>query len=184
METYLINESIEKERIQLNFLQSLVHYRFSIILLLVSIFSITNGLQNVSTIDFDLNNFQTKISFFFVIVCLISFFYQRNRLKLISVETNEDVNFLIERIIELAKQKNWSIQSASHNYLILNTKRSFPVSRLFISESGGENIYVFYKSNRILVRSIFDFNKSNGFVLSKGENTQNETSVFLKINTK
>jgi hypothetical protein len=55
---------------------------------------------------------------------------------------------------------------------------------LFISESGGENIYVFYKSNRILVRSIFDFNKSNGFVLSKGENTQNETSVFLKINTK
>jgi hypothetical protein len=115
---------------------------------------------------------------------LISFFYQRNRLKLISVETNEDGNILIERIIELAKQKNWSIQSASHNYLILNTKRSFPVSRLFISESGGENIYVFYKSNRILVRSIFDFNKSNGFVLSKGENTQNETSVFLKINTK
>ena len=98
METYLINESIEKERIQLDFHQSLVHYRFSIILLLVSIFSITNGLQNVSTIDFDLNNFQTKISFFFVIVCLISFFYQRNRLKLISVETNEDGNFLIERI--------------------------------------------------------------------------------------
>jgi hypothetical protein len=74
METYLINESIEKERIQLNFLQSLVHYRFSIILLLVSIFSITNGLQNVSTIDFDLNNFQTKISFFFVIRMLDKFF--------------------------------------------------------------------------------------------------------------
>ena len=184
MESYLINESIEKERIHLNFQQTLVHYRFSILLLVVSIFSITNGLQNISTLDFDLNNIQTKISFFFIIVSLISFFYQRNQLKLISVETYEDGNYLFERIIELAKQKKWSIQSISHNYLILNTKRSFPVSRLFISESGGENIYVFYKPNRILIRSVFDFNKSRGFVVSKGENSQNESAIFLKLNTK
>ena len=65
--------------------------------------------------------------------------------------------------------------------LILKTNRSFPVTRVFISESGGENVYVFYKPNKILFRSVFDYKKSNGFVVSKGENNENETFICAKI---
>ncbi|NRT13621.1 hypothetical protein [Flavobacterium sp. 14A] len=181
MESNLIKESIEKERIQLKFYEYLIHYRLSILLFLVAIFSFTNGLQNISTIILKLNNIQTKIGFFFTILSVISFVYQRSRLKLLSVETNEDGLLLIEKVNELAKQKNWSVESQTKDALIIKTNRSYPTSRLFISESGGENVYVFYKPNKILIRSVFDFEKSNGFVVSKGENNENEKFIFTKI---
>ena len=40
---------------------------------------------------------------------------------------------------------------------------------------------MFLKPNKVLVRSIFDFKKSNGFVVSNGENNENEKYIIEKI---
>jgi hypothetical protein len=52
---------------------------------------------------------------------------------------------------------------------------------MFISKSGGEKIYVFLKLNKILLRSIFDLKKAHGFVVSSGENNENEQNILQKI---
>ena len=178
MQNNLIQESIKKGKIQLNLLETLLHCRVSVILLIVAIFSFTNGLKTISFTN--LNSVNIILGFAFIILSLISFLYQQNRLKLICIKTNQDNSVVIENITELARQKNWNLE-LENNALIIKTTR-LATSKIFISQSGGEKVYVFFKPDKtLLLRSIFDFKKSYGFVVSSGENNENEKYILQRI---
>ena len=174
----LLLKSIETEKIQLNLIETLAYYRLSVVLLIIPIFSFTNGLTDFSFHNLDF--FNISIGILFLALSCISFIYQRTRLKLIIVETNQKNSVLIERIIETAQKHNWEFESGK-NILLIKTTRSSSSVRYFMSKSGGETIYVFFKPKKILLRSLFDPKKSSGFVISSGENNSNEKSIINAI---
>ena len=179
MTNELIQRSIQNEKIQMSLSETLLHYRLSIVLLIITIFSVTDGFQNISSLKFDLS--YNKVGFIFFLLSVTSFFYQQNRLKLISLETNQNTAINIEKIIKLAKQKNWNIELNTKDALVIKTNRPFPYGRYFISKSWGEKIYVFFKPNKVLVRSIFDSGRGYDFVISSGENNENEKNILREI---
>jgi hypothetical protein len=180
MTNELIQKSIQKEKIQMSLSETFLHYRLSITLLIITIFSLTNGFQNVPSLKFDLS--YNKIGFIFFLLSVTSFYYQQNRLKLISLKTNQNSTINYEKIIELAKRKNWNIELNTKDALVIKTPRSsYGNGKYFINKSKGEKIYVFFKPNKVLLRSIFDYGKGYDFVISSGENNENEKNILREI---
>jgi hypothetical protein len=174
---YII-ESIKKQKIKLSLLQTLQYLRVSILFFIIALFSFTNGLTNFSFSK--LESFNISFGFTFIILSFTSFLYHQSRLKLTSIETNENSSSIIEKITALVREKNWEVESEK-NALFIKTNRPFSANKIFLSKSGGEKIYVFLKPNRILLRSIFDLKKCQGFVVSSGENNENEKIIISKI---
>lgn len=179
MTTIFIKSSIQKEKIQLNFWQTLAHNRLSIILMILAFFSFTNGFQNIPTFKSDI--IYNKFGFIFFMLSAISFFYQQSRLRLISLETDESPPNIIKKIIELSNHKAWDIEMCTEDALIIKTNRPLSLGRYFISKSHGEKIFVFLKPNKVLIRSIFDYERSYNFIISCGENNENEKNILREI---
>lgn len=179
MTSELIHKSIQNEKIQLSLSETFLHYRLSITLLIITIFSLTNGFQNIPSLNSDL--IYIKFGFLFFLLSATSFFYQQNRLKLKSLKTNLNTSTNFEKIIDLAKRKNWNIELKTKNALVIKTIRHHYHGRYFISKSKGEKIYVFFKPNKVLLRSTFDYGKGHSFVISSGENNENEKNILKEI---
>ncbi|MBS7787659.1 hypothetical protein KIH23_10150 [Flavobacterium sp. CYK-55] len=176
MNNYQILKSISNEKIHLSLFQSIEHYRVSILLFIVFAISFTNGLKTFTFSELESTN--VIICIIFAFLSLISFLYQKSRLKLISIRTEQNDLTVFEKITELAKQKDWKIELVEKNAMVINTNRPFSSGKVFISKSGGEKIFVFLKLNKILYRSIFDLKKGNVFVISSGENNENEKRIL------
>jgi hypothetical protein len=177
MNIELIQKSILKEEIQLDFIEKILYYKLSIILFVIAMFSLL--IYNESTLNFeiDFENTTFKIGTTLLVLSLISFLYQKSNLKLKSIIVKDAKEKIFERIFEIAKNNDWKIDCQSHNTIIFKTKRPFSPSRYFISKSYGEKIFVFFKPSEILLRSIYDFDLSYSFVVSSGENIENENYI-------
>jgi hypothetical protein len=177
MNIELIQKSILKQEIQLDFIEKILHYRLSIILFVIAIFSLLIYNESALNLEIDFENTTFKIATTFLLLSMISFLYQKSNLKLKSIIVKDTKEKVFERIFEIAKNKNWEIDFQSNNSIILKTKRPFSPARYFISKSYGEKIFIFFKPTEILLRSIHNFDKSYSFVVSSGENIENENYI-------
>lgn len=172
-----IQKSIRKHKIQLGFIEMILHYKLSIILFVIAMFSLL--IFNESTVNFeiDFENTSCKICLTLLPLSMISFLYQKSNLKLKSIKVKDTKEKIFEKIFDIAKNSNWEITSQSDNFIILTTKRPFSSSRYFISKSCGEKVFIFFKPTEILFRSIHDFDRCYNFVVSSGENIENENYI-------
>ena len=178
MESEIIRNSIEKEEIQLNILEKLIHYRLSILTFIIATFCCLSSYNNLMNFKSNLLEANFKIGLFLLVICLISFAFQKKKLKLKLWKLSDNKINVFENVIEIAKMKNWEIEFKNEKALILKTYRPFSSSRYFISKSFGEKIFIFKKHNNILFKSIYDLNRSSSFVVSNGENNENEMYIM------
>jgi bifunctional DNase/RNase len=177
MNNELIQKSILKQEIQLYSIEKMLHYKLSIILFVIAMFSLLIYNENRLKFEIDFENSSFKIGVILLLLSLISFLYQKSNLKLKAIIVKDSKDKVFERIIVIAKNNNWEIDCQTDNSIILKTKRPFSPSRYFISKSYGEKIFVFFKPTEILLRSIHDFDRSYSFVVSSGENIENENYI-------
>ncbi|AOW10532.1 hypothetical protein [Flavobacterium gilvum] len=177
MNLELIQKSIQRQEIQLDFIEKILHYRLSIILFVIAMFSLLICNESALNFEIDFGNTTFKIGTTLLLLSMISFLYQKSNLKLKSVTVKDTKEKVFEKIFEIAENNDWKIESQSDNSIIFKTKRPFSPSRYFISKSYGEKIFIFFKPTEILLRSIYDFDISYSFVVSRGENTNNENYI-------
>jgi multidrug transporter EmrE-like cation transporter len=178
MKNELIQQSIYKEKIQLTFSEKLIHYRLSIIIFIISIICLANVYESILSLNIDYGNIYIRIGFALIILSLISLVSQKLSLNLKKVEINETSKSLSEKILMVAKMRNWKIEHLNDNAIILTTSRPFSSGRYFVSKSFGEKVFVFFKPKEILLKSNHDLSKSLSFVVSSGENKENEKQIL------
>ena len=179
MKDNLVQETFRKEIIQLSFIEKLIYYRLSIFTFIVVLFCLTNGFQKISFSYINLEDIFFRLALIFLIISLISYFKQKHSLKLLKFKIAQTYSH--ENIINLARDKQWTVLLNQKNAIVLKTNREFQSSKYFITRSKGEIIYVFVKSGVLLIKSINDLSESFGFVIPNGENEENQKLIVKTI---
>jgi hypothetical protein len=173
MEENLIRDSIRKEELQLEFFEKLKYFRVPLLCFFVSLISFYQGFQNFSSFKFSF------VGFVFVILGIISFTTKLFRLKLISVENS--ASNVEENIMKLALERNWETELKNEKVIILKT---VPIKGyddyIVYNRNEGEKIYIFFKGEKILLRSIDNLDNF-AFKIQNGENLANENAVINRI---
>jgi hypothetical protein len=159
----------------------ILHYRLSIILFIIAMLSLLIFNENKANFEIPSKNTSFKIGTILLLLSMISFLFQKSNLKLKSIIVKDTKEKVFEKIFDIAKMNDWEIDCQSDNFIILKTKQPFSKSQYFISKSYGEKIFVFFKPTEILFRSIHDFDRSYSFVVSSGENIENENYIRRRI---
>lgn len=170
----LINKSIETGELQLEFWDKINHfsivlYSFAFavfVLLMVLFYQIydSTSIKNYGVLWF---------SPMFIIVGVIFYFIQKNRLKLTSIKTNisrEEFGKIIEKI---SNKYGWQIS--------INTSKEIIAKTPFSGKSWGEQVTIIFDGNNLLVNSICDPDKRTS-VVSYGRNAQNVRLIAKRIN--
>ena len=173
MKDQLIQNSIRKSELQLSVSQKLIHYRVSIFALIVSIACFSDFFQRL---DFDFDRVFMKFGIVFLFLSLVSFFKQKSELKLrrLKIKTFESGSF--ENILQITKTNNWIVETATKKIIVISVKRPYSSGRYFITQTMGEKIYIFFNHSEVYYKSIYDLS-SFGFVVSSGENKENEEKL-------
>jgi hypothetical protein len=176
MDNDLIEKSIEKEELQLEFWNKITH--FEIVLWLFA-FAVFVPLMVLFYQIYDPTSTKTYgvlwFSPIFTAVGLIFYFIQKSRLKLTSIQTNltrDEINHIIKKT---CKNLGWQE--------VINTSKVFSAKTPFSGESWGEEITIIFDEKNILINSICDTNKKSS-VVSYGRNRQNVLRIIDKIKNK
>lgn len=170
-----IDESIEKNELQLSKWGAFTHYGIVGMLLfiptMILFLYLTDALSGPS------NEFKDQLVWFIVVpVALALLFYklQKHRLKFLVVETNLRRDEL-DKIIQLVSEElKWKIITTSTKIVVAKT---YP---RFTSGSWGEQITILFDNQRVLVNSICDLDKQSS-VVSMGRNRKNMNRLIDEI---
>jgi len=174
MDADLINKSIEKGELQLEFWEKITHFSivlcsfsFAVFVPLMALFYQIyepTGIKNYGVLWF---------SPVFAIVGLIFYFIQKKRLKLTSIKANigrEEFDKIIEKI---SNKYGWQISKNTSKVIIAKTP--------FSGGSWGEQVTIIFDGNNLLLNSICDPDKRTS-VVSFGRNNQNVRLIVKRIN--
>ena len=177
MEENLIQDSIRKEELQLEFFEKFKYFKVPFLCVFVSVISFTQGFQNFS--NFSYTEMSTKLGFVFIILGSISYVNKLVRLKLVAVEFS--VPNVTESIMKLASERNWETEQKNEKVIILKT---MPIKNydnyIVYNRNEGEKIYVFFNGKKVLLKSI-DNLENSAIKIQNGENSANENAVINRI---
>ncbi len=174
MQNNLLKQSIETGELQLEFWNKVTHFEIvfwsfafavfvPLLLLFYQIYEPTN-IKNYGVLWF---------SPVLIVVGVIFYFIQKNRLKLIPIKTNlskEDFDKIIDQI---SKKYGWQISR--------NTSKEIVAKTPFSGKSWGEQVTIIFDGNNLLINSICDPDKWAS-VVSLGRNAQNVRLIRKRIN--
>ncbi len=179
MEENLIQDSIRKEELQLEFIEKFKYFKVPFLCVFVSLISFTQGFQNISSIR--ITEMTTKLGFLFIILGSISYVNKLVRLKLVSVEFS--VPNVTESIMKLASERDWKTELKNEKIIILKTVPIRNYNNYIVyNRNEGEKIYIFFNGKKVLLRSI-DNLENNAFKIQNGENSANENAVINRLNS-
>ncbi len=174
MENDLIKKSIETGELQLEYWDKINH--FSIVLysfafaifvpLMVLFYQIYDPVSNK-------NYGVLWFSPICIIVGIVFYFIQNNRLKLTSIKTNINKEEFSEIIEKISKKYGWQLS--------INTLKVIIAKTPFSGKSWGEQVTIIFDGDNLLVNSICDPDKKTS-VISYGRNAQNIRLIAKRIN--
>jgi len=172
--TQQIEYSIETGKLSLSFWGKINHYGIVLYSFLLSSIPIFLHLKYfILGIHKQLKPFEL-LFLIPLILGLLFYWMQKNRLKFKSIETNlsrEELNKLIEKV---AKELEWKETTSNDKVYIAKTDPGF------FSGSWGEQITILFDQNRVLANSICRLDQHSS-VVSMGRNRQNIETLIDEI---
>ena len=168
---------IIKSRIKLKSEEKLKYYRVSIILLVIAVFCLFNGLYHLEDSANELNNNSTKARVLLILIGTISFFVKNHNLKLKKLNLPIDEITFKERLEKLIERNRWAVDLKTQDTFVVKTDRNGGGGRFMLSRSYGEMVFITISSNKLYLKSIFDYDKNFGRTVSLGENKWNEKLI-------
>lgn len=163
-----INYSINEGKLKLSLINKIDHYWISILFGFMPLIVFVLSIKDSASFD---NSRLFLIMLFCFPISLVTFFLQKNKLKIKSVETNLSNEEIVKKIENLAFELNWELKDKKSNYFFYVTNPKL------ISGSWGEQITVFIRENKVYVNSICDLSKRTSIV-SMGRNHKNEQAII------
>jgi hypothetical protein len=163
-----INYSINDGKLKLSLINKIDHYWISILFGFMPLIVFVLSIKDSASFD---NSRLFLIMLFCFPISLVTFFLQKNKLKIKSVETNLSNEEIVKKIENLAIELNWELINKKRNYFLYVTNPKFT------SGSWGEQITIFTNEKNVYVNSICDLNKRTSIV-SMGKNHKNEQAII------
>ena len=175
MDSKILKKCIDKNELQLNFLDKISHYSPVTFILVFPVCILYFKVKDF-IIETERPIREGEIFLFIIpiIIFLLLFKLQKKRLRFKIVETNLNIEKIHKVIDETANELAWNIDQRNNSFLTAHTNPKFT------SGSWGEQITVIFKENKILVNSICDLNKRSSLV-SMGRNKKNEQILISNI---
>lgn len=168
-------KSIKKQELQLNFWEKLTHYAIVPFLLSIPFFFIFNQLRHYWKNEMYV--LDSDVFLFIVLPILLSilyYFIQKQKLKLIVIDTALTTNEVATIFNEVASEQGWQISQHTSNIFVAHTPQSFR------SGSWGEQVTLLVFKNQIFLNSICDPEKKPS-VVSNGKNKKNQLLLLNKL---
>jgi hypothetical protein len=168
-------KSIEKKELQLSFWGTFTHYGIVAFLLFISLFFILSQVRDYLRNEM----YILRSEVFLFVVCpvllsILSYFIQKQKLKLIVIDSSLNSKEVSAIFNEVASEQEWNLSQHTSNILIANTPYSFK------SGSWGEQVTLLLFKNQIFLNSICDPAKMSS-VVSYGRNKKNQLLLLNKL---
>jgi hypothetical protein len=151
------DKSIETGELQLSFWRKVSHFRIAIFLLyaamllpLIHLFKYVKGNPTVFALG------EIYIIIITLILSLLLFWVQKNKLKFKSIKTTLKKEEIIDLLIQLSKEWEWNSCFHEESIFIAKTNSTF-------SKSVGEQVIVLINNDNILINTINDPDRRPGF---------------------
>ncbi|MFV5699647.1 hypothetical protein ACM55H_14870 [Flavobacterium sp. ZT3R17] len=170
---------IRTGKLKMKFMDLLTHYMIVIFLLIPFVLNIYSFIQK--HILHNYNGVRSpeemfKVTLPFAIVAGVFYVIQKNRLKLITIETDLSKDKVEEIIEQIVKELKWYPEIINKEILIFKTYPNWNTG------SWGEQITIIFDNSKILVNSICDPEKKASIV-SMGRNKENINTLIEKFKT-
>lgn len=172
-----VDHSLQTNKLRLNFWDNVSHYSIvgflSLIPLTVVFFHLRYLLNSTPK---PIGKVEIHFIIIPILLALLHYKLQSDRLKFKEVFTTLSRQQLHAIIEKVGNELKWHPQEINKNLIIAKTHPSF------FSGSWGEQITIIFDTNRVLVNSICDPDKTSS-VVSMGRNKKNENKLIKEIET-